>query len=89
MIDGQNFFDQSVKNNLITYNNIQNIATGQGDDYTSGFLLDHNYFNNCYKMIALDVSKQQALDPDPKVIHQINFTAKLDREGNTTMFYFI
>ena len=40
-------------------------------------------------MIALDVSKQQALDPDPKVIHQINFTAKLYREGNTTMIYFI
>ena len=89
MIDRQNFFDQSVKNNLITYNNIQNIATGQGDDYTSGFLLDHNCFNNYYKMIALDVSKQQALDPDPKVIQQISFTAKLDREGNTTMFYFI
>ena len=44
MIDGQNFFDQPVRNDLITYDNIQKIATGQGDDYASGFLLDYNYF---------------------------------------------
>ena len=41
MIDGRNFFDQPVKNNLKTYNNIQKIATGQGDDYTTGFLQDY------------------------------------------------
>ena len=39
-------------------------------------------------MIVVDLSKQQALDPDPKVIQQINFTANLDRVGNTG-FYFI
>ena len=44
MIDGQNFFDQPVRNDLITYDNIQKIATGQGDDYATGFLLDYNYF---------------------------------------------
>ena len=38
-----------------TYNNIQKIATGQGDDYTTGCLLDYNYFNNYYKMIAIDL----------------------------------
>ena len=36
-------------------------------------------------MIAIDLSKQQALDADPRAIQQINFTANLDREGNTTM----
>ena len=41
MIDGRNFFDQPVKNNLRTYNNIQKIATGQGDDYTTGCLQDY------------------------------------------------
>ena len=46
MIDGQNFFNQPVKNNLKTYDNIRKIATGQGDDYTTGFLLDYNYFDN-------------------------------------------
>ena len=44
MIDGQNFFDQPVRNDLITYDNIQKIATGQGDDYATGFLVDYNYF---------------------------------------------
>ena len=88
MIDGKNFFDQPVKNNKVTYENIRKIATGQGDDYTTGCLLDYIYFKNYYKMIAVDLSKQQALDADPKAIQQINFTANLDRAGNTR-FYFI
>ena len=78
MIDGQNIFDQPITNNLITYDNIQKIATGQGDDYTTGRLLDYTYFKNYYKMIVIDLSKQQALDADPKPKHQINFTANLD-----------
>ena len=88
MIDGKNFFDQPVKNNKVTYGNIRKIATGQGDDYTTGCLLDYIYFKNYCKMIAVDLSKQQALDADPKAIQQINFTANLDRAGNTR-FYFI
>ena len=81
------FFDQPVKNDKITYGNIRKVATGQGD-YTTGCLLDYAYFKNYYKMIAIDLSKQQALDADPKAIQQINFTANLDRDGNTR-FYFI
>ena len=88
MIDGKNFFDQPVKNK-VTCENIRKIATGQGDDYTTGCLLDYIYFKNYYKMIAVDLSKQQALDADPKAIQQINFTANLDRAGNTTMFFII
>ena len=65
------------------------IATGQGDDYTTGCLLDYSYFKNHCKMIAIDLSKQQALDADPRAIQQINFTANLDRAGNTTMFFII
>ena len=72
-----------------TYENIGKIATGQGDDYTAGSLLDYSYFKNHYKMIAIDLSKQQALDADPRAIQQINFTANLDREGNTTVFFII
>ena len=49
-------------------------------------LSDYNYFNNYNKMIATDLSKQQALNADPKAIQQIDFTANLDRDGNTTMF---
>ena len=72
MMNGQNFFDQPVKNNLITYDNIRKIATDQGDDYAVGCLLDYNYFNNYYKMIAIDFSKQEVLDADQKTIQQIN-----------------
>ena len=86
MIDGKNFFDQPVKNNKVTYENIRKIATGQGDDYTTGCLLDYTYFKKYYKMIAVDLSKQQALDADPKAIQQINFTANLDRGGNTRIY---
>ena len=89
MIDGRNVFDQRVKNNLITYNNIRKIVTGQGDDYTAGCLLNYPYFKNYDKMIALDLSKQQALDADPKEINQTNFTANPDEAGNTTMFFII
>ena len=61
MIDGRNFFDQPVKNDLIAYENIREVATGQGDDSTTGCLLDYPYFKNYYKMIAIDLSKRQAL----------------------------
>ena len=52
-------------------------------------MLYYNCFQNCYKMIAIDLSKEQALDADPKTIQQINFFANLDRAGNTTMFFII
>ena len=72
-----------------TYENIIKITTGQGDNYTTGCLLDYPYFKNLYKMIAIELSKQQALDDDPRAIQQINFTANFDRAGNTTMFFII
>ena len=86
MINGENFFDQPIKNNKVTYDNIRKIVTGQGDDYTNACLLDYPYFANTYKMIAVDLSKQQALDADPRAIQQINFTASLDRAGNTRVY---
>ena len=89
MIDGKNFFDQPINSDLKTYENIRKIATGQGDDYTTGCLLDYSYFKDYYKTIAVDLSKQQVLDADPRAIQQINFTANLDREGNKTIFFVI
>ena len=74
MIDGRNFFDQPNKNNIKTYENIRKIKTGEGDNYATGCLLDYNYLKKNYKMIAIDWSKQQALDADPKAIQQIYFT---------------
>ena len=49
MIDGKNFFDQPIKDNKVTYENIRKITTGQGDEYTTGCFLDYIYFKNHYK----------------------------------------
>ena len=89
MIDGKNLFDQSINSMTKTCENIRKIATGQGDDYTTGCLLDYSYFKDHYKITATDLTKQQSLDADLRAIQQINFTANLDREGNTTMFFII
>ena len=89
MINGKNFFDQSIKNNKVIYENIRKIATGQGGDYATGCLLDYSYFADTYKLIAADLSKQQAVDADPRAIQQINFTASLDRAGNTRVYFIL
>ena len=66
-----NFFNQPIKTNKITYNKIRKIVTGKGDDYTTGCLLEYTYFKNYYKIIAIDLSKQQEPNTDPKAIQQI------------------
>ena len=57
MADEQNFFDESVRNDLITSDNIRKIATGRGDNCITGYLLDYNYLKKYYKMIAIDLNK--------------------------------
>ena len=89
MVDGKNFFDQSINNDFKTYENIRKIATGKGDDYTTGCLLNYPYFKENFKIIAIDLSKQQSLDADLRAIEQINFTTNLNRAGNTTMLFII
>ena len=89
MINGENVFDQPIKNNKVTYESIRKIATGQGDYYTTGCLLDYSYFMDTYKMIAIDLSKQHVSDADPRAIQQINFTASLDRAGNTRIYFIL
>ena len=89
MIDGRKVFDQAIDSMTKMYENIKKIAMGQGNNYTMGCLLDYTYFKDHYRMIAIDLSKQQALDADPRAIQQINFIANLDRDGNTAMFFII
>ena len=89
MVDGKNFFDQSINNDFKTYENIRKIATGKGEDYTTGCLLNYLYFKENFKIIAIDLSKQQSLDADLRAIEQINFTTNLNRAGNTTMLFII
>ena len=89
IINGENVFDQPIKNNKVTYENIRKIATGQGDDYTTGCLLDYPYIRDTYKMIATDLSRQQVLDYDHRINQQINFTTNLDRAGNTRIYFIL
>ena len=67
-IDGRNFYDQSINDSIKEYNEVRKISTGQGDDYTTGCLLEFAYFEENYRLIAADLSKQRALDADPKAI---------------------
>ena len=89
MIDTQVFFDQAVKTNLRTFDNIRKIGIGQGYYYSNGCLLDCNYFKGYYEMIAIELSKQQALDADPKAIQKINFIVNLEQDNGATMFFII
>ena len=89
VINGENFFDQPIKDNKVLYENNRKIATGKRDDYTTGCLLEYPYFRDSYKMIAVDLSRQKALDPDPRAIQQINFTANLDRAGRTRIYFIL
>ena len=88
-IDRQIFFDQPINSELKTYEKIRKIYTGQGDRYTTDSLLDHSYFKDYYKMIAIDLLKHQVLDADLRGIQQFNFMPNLDRARNTTMFFII
>ena len=76
-IDGRNFYDQPINDSIKQYNEIRKISTGQGDDYTTGCLLDFAYFEKNYRLIAADLSKQKALDADSRAIQQIIFTGKI------------
>ena len=87
MIDGKNIFDQPVKSNIRTYDNIRKVSLGQGDEYTTSCLLDYNYFKEHYKVMTIDLSKQQEPDSDPKAIQQIDFTGNLEQRA--TIFFII
>ena len=86
-IDGRNFYDQSINDLIKQYEEVRKISTGQGDDCTTGCLLDFAYFLKNCRLIAVDFSKPQALDADPKAIQQIIFTGKAP--NNTIRIYYV
>ena len=91
-IDGRNFYDQPINDSIKQYDKIRKISTGQGDDYTTGCLLDYSYFEKNYRLLAADLSKQKALDADSRAIQQIIFTDIIKAEvANTriTIFYIL
>ena len=85
------FYDQPSNDLIKQYDKIRKISTGQGDDYATGCLLDFAYFEKNYRLIALDLSKQEALDDDSRAIQQIIFTGKIKTtEANTrVIIYYI
>ena len=75
-IDGRNFYDQPINGSIKQYDEVRKVLTGQGDDYTTGCLLDFAHFEKTYRLIAADLSKQKALDADSRAIQPIIFTGK-------------
>ena len=84
-IDGRNFYDQPINDSIKQYDEIRKISTRQGDDYTTGFLLDFAYFKNNYRLIEADLSKQKDLDADSRAIQQII----TDKASAGVMIYYI
>ena len=88
-IDGRNFYDQPINDSIKQYDEVRKISTGQGDDYTTGCLLDYSYFEKNYRLLAADLSKQKALDADSRAIQQIIFTGTIKATvANTRMIIF-
>ena len=77
LIDGRNFYDQLINDQIKKYDKIRKIATGQADDYTTGCLLDFQYFKDHYQLIAVDLSKQKELDADSRAMEQVEFYGML------------
>ena len=77
--DGRNFYDQSINDQIKKYDKIKKIATGQGDDYTTDWLQDYQYFKDHYQLIAVDLStNEKEVDDVPRAIRQIEFYGKLE-----------
>ena len=77
LIDGRNFYDQPISDQIKKYDEIRIIATGKGNNYTTGCLLDYQCFKNHYQLIAVDLSKQKELGADPRAIQQTEFYGML------------
>ena len=76
-IGGRNFYGLSINDSIKQYGENRKVSTGQGDDYTTGCLKDFSYFEKKYRLIAVDLSKQKALDADSRAIQEIIFTGKI------------
>ena len=85
IIDGRNFYDNPIESDIEEYRELKEVMIGKGEDYTTGSLLDYNYFNKHYKLVAIDLSKQKELDADPRAIQQIEFKYML--ETNSTIYW--
>ena len=68
IIDGRNFYDNPIESDLEKYRELKKVMIGKGENYTTGSLLDFNYFDKHYKLVAVDLSKQKELDANTRAI---------------------
>ena len=86
IIDGRDFYDNPVESDIEKYRQLKKLMIGKGEDYTAGSLLDYNYFQKHYKLIAVDLSKQKELGADPRAIQQIELKYML---GTNSSIYWV
>ena len=84
IIGGRNFYDNPIESDIEKYRELKKVMIGKGEDYTTGSLLDFNYFKKHYKLVAIDLSKQKELDADPRAIQQIEFKYMI---GTSSIIY--
>ena len=85
IIDGRNFYDNPIESDIEKYRELKKVMIGKREDYTTGSLLDFNYFNKHYKLVTVDLSKQKELDADPRAIQQIELKYMLGT--NSTIYW--
>ena len=78
LIDGRNFYDQNISEDLKEYEELRKVMTGRGEDYSTGSLFDYDYWKNNYKLICCSLNKQKVLETNPKANQQIEFVYELD-----------
>ena len=86
IIDGRNFYDNPIESDIEKHRELKKVMIGKGEDYTTGSLLDFDYFKKHYKIDAVDLSKQKELDADPRAIQQIEFKYRL---GTNSTIYLV
>ena len=82
LINGRNFYDQPIGDHIQNYDKIRKMSAGQGDDCTITCLLDYQYFKDNYQLIAVDLSKHNELDADPRAIQQTEFYGRLNTKSD-------
>ena len=82
LIDGRNFYDQNINDSITRYNELLKLTTGKSEDYTTGCLIDYDYYVKDWRIVVVNLSHQSVLDSDPKAIQQIGFIYKLENNAN-------
>ena len=83
--DGRNFYDNPIESDIEKYRELKKAMIGKGEDYTTGSLLDYNYFDKHYKLVTVDLSNQKELDADLRAIQHIEFKYML--ETSSTIYW--